>query len=68
MGDCCVVGFVLAVRFLWSQILCRLYKSPSDVTINCGPPCVYARKKSHYMHVKDPEVHVRVLWFMETPK
>jgi len=39
------LGFAPALRFLRSQILCRLYKSPSDETINRGPPCVYACKK-----------------------
>ena len=29
MGDCYVQGFAPALRFLQSQILCRLYKSPS---------------------------------------
>ena len=37
-------------RFLQSQILCRLYKSPSDETINTqsGLPCVYAYRKIGY--------------------
>ena len=33
MGNCYVPGFAPALTFLRSQILCRLYKSPSDETI-----------------------------------
>ena len=36
-------------RFSQSQILCRLYKSPSDEIINQGPLCVYACKKITYL-------------------
>ena len=44
-----LLGFVPALRFLWSQILCRLYRSPSDETINWGLPCAYnACKKITY--------------------
>ena len=32
------------------------------------PVCIWTQKRPHYMHIKDPEVCVRVLWFMETPK
>ena len=53
-----------ALRFLRSQILCRLYKSPSDETINR----VYMHATGLHTHVKDPVVHVRVGWIMETPK
>ena len=49
MGDRYVLGFAPAPKFLRSQILCRLYKRPSDETINRGPPCVYARKKITYV-------------------
>ena len=52
------------LTFLHSQILCRLYKSLSDETINRGPPCVYTHAKRPHTHVKDPVVH----WIMETPK
>ena len=45
IADYLWLGFAPALRFLRSQILCRLYKSPSDETINRGPPCVYACKK-----------------------
>ena len=45
MGNCYVLGFAHALRFLQSQILCRLNKSPSDGTINQGPLCVYVFKK-----------------------
>ena len=41
--------------------------SPLDEAINRGPPCVYACKRSH-THVKDPVVHVRVRWTMESTK
>ena len=37
--------------------MCRLYKSPSDETINRGPP-VYKHAKRLRTHVKDPVVHV----------
>ena len=47
-GDCNLLGFVPALRFLRSQILCKLYKSPSDETINGGPPCVYTCTKITY--------------------
>ena len=43
-----VIGFAPALTFLRSQILCRLYKSPSDETVNRGPPYVYACKKITY--------------------
>ena len=48
MGDCYVPGFAPALRFLQCQILCRLYKSPSDETINWGPQCGSASKKITY--------------------
>ena len=47
-SDHYALGCAPALRFLWSQILCRLYKSPLDETINRGPPCVYVWKKSTY--------------------
>ena len=56
-----MLGFAPALRFRHSQILCRLYKSPSEETINRGPPCVSQAKRSH-THVKDPVVHVGGLW------
>ena len=62
------LGFVPALRFLLSQILCRLYKSPSDETINRGTPCVYTCKTKPHTHVEDPVVRIRVRWIMETPK
>ena len=34
------------MRFLRSQILCKLYKSHSDETINRGPPSVYTRAQN----------------------
>ena len=51
MGDRYVLGFVFALRFfLWSQILCRLYKSPSDETKPRSPVSIYAsRKKITYI-------------------
>ena len=42
IGGHYMLGFVPALRFLQSQILCRLYKSPLDETINQSPSCVYA--------------------------
>ena len=59
MGDRYVLGFAPALGFLRSQILCRLYKSPSDETINRGPSRAYMRicmQKRSDMHVKDPVV------------
>ena len=61
-----MVGVAPALRFLWSQVLCRLYKSLSDNTVNPSPSCVYTCKKITY--AKDPVVHVRVWWIMETSK
>ena len=38
-------------------------------TVNRGSPCVYVtRAKRSHAHVKDPVVHGRVWWVMETPK
>ena len=89
MVDCYVLSFALAPKFLWSpKQVHSLYESPSDETINRGPPCVYAwntlthththththtRARAHththtHTQVKDPEVHVRVWWIMETMK
>ena len=45
MGDHYVLGFAPALRFPRTQSLCRLYKSPSDETINQGPPVyMYAER------------------------
>ena len=60
-----VLGFAPALRFLRSQILCRLYESPSEEIINRGPRVYTCAKRSH-THVKDPVVHVTVRWTMET--
>ena len=43
MGDHYVPGFAPALRFLWNQSLCRLYKSPLDETINWGSLCKWLR-------------------------
>ena len=68
MGDHYVLCFAGALRFLWSQMLCRLYNSSLDETITQGPLYVYACKMSHvYMHLNDSKVHVRVWWIMKTP-
>ena len=64
MGDRYVLGFAPALRFLRSQIMYRLCKSPSDETINRG---IRLKKRSH-THVKDHVVYVRVRRIMETPK
>ena len=68
MGDHYVLSFAPGLRFLWSQILCRLYKSPLDEAINRGPLCVYACKKITFTRWRSctPIVHVRVQWTMET--
>ena len=67
MGDHYVLGFAPALRFPQTQILCRLYKSSLDETINRGPS-VYMYAERSPMRVKDPVVHVRVWWIMEKPK
>ena len=33
-----------------------------------GPPCEYACKNIIYTHIKDPVVHVRIWWTMETTR
>ena len=48
--NCYVLGPL--PRFFHSQILCRLYKSPSDKIIKQGPLCVYACKKDHILMLK----------------
>ena len=63
MDDQYELHFAPTLIFLWSEILCRLYKSPLDGTISRGPPCEHARKNDDiYTHVKDPAVRVRVHW------
>ena len=62
-----MLGFVPALRFPRSQVQCRLYKSPSDETINRGTPCTHAhthtRTQTHtersHTYVNDPVVHDR---------
>ena len=51
-------------RFLRSQFLSRLYKSPSDESLNRGPQCVFTHAKRSHTHVRDPVVR----WIMETPR
>ena len=41
-------------RFLRSQFLSRLYKSPSDETMNRIPPVCIWMQNDHNTHVKDP--------------
>ena len=48
MADRYVLGFAPILRFLRSQFTCRFYKSPSDETVNRGPPCVYTCKRITY--------------------
>ena len=48
MGDCYMLDFAPALRFLRSQILCRLHKSPPDEAINRGPLCACACKEITY--------------------
>ena len=69
MDDCYVLGFVPALKYLWSQILHRLYKSPSDETIikPRSRVCV-CMQKDHKHTLKDPAAHVRVRWSMQTTK
>ena len=57
-------------EFSRHKILCRLYESPFDQTINPGPPCVYIHAERSHVHIKDPVVHVRVQcqWIMEMLK
>ena len=57
MCDRYVLGFAPALRFLRSQILCRLYKSPSGETINRGPPVCIRMQKDHIRTLK-------ILWSM----
>ena len=45
IGDCYMLGFTL--RVVQSKILCRLDKSPSDETINQGPPMCIHMQKDH---------------------
>ena len=49
-GDRYVLGFPPALYFPRRQILCRLYKCPSDETINLIAPCVHACKKVPCTH------------------
>ena len=56
-----VLGFVPTLRFLWSQILCRLYGSPLDETINQGPPPVY-------MHAKKTKTEAKRVYEKQTQK
>ena len=48
MGDFYMLDFAPALRFLRSQILYRLHKSPSDEAINRGPPCACTRNAIPY--------------------
>ena len=48
-GDRYVLGSAATPRFLWSQILCRLYKSPSCETVTE----VYTQAKRSPTHVND---------------
>ena len=48
MGDRYVLGFAPAPRFIRSQSLCRLDKSPSDETVDRGPTCAHAFRKITY--------------------
>ena len=64
-----VTGSTFTSRFLWSEILCRLYKIPVEGTIDRGPPRVHTCKKITYLYtVNDPVVHVRVWRITETLK
>ena len=52
MSDLQVLGFVHAPRFPWTQMLCRLYKSPSDKR----SPKLTNKQKRPQTHIKDPIV------------
>ena len=48
-GHHCVLGLAPALRFLWSPILCWLYKSPSTMS----PVCMYiCMQKDHICTLK----------------
>ena len=50
MGDRFLLSFAPALRSPRSQILCRLYKRPSDETMNRGPPvCIRMQKDQRYL-------------------
>ena len=42
-----MLGFAPALRFLWSQIMCRLCKRPLDETVNQSLLYVYTRKTTY---------------------
>ena len=58
IGDRYVLGFSPDLRFLRSQILCRLYNSPSDETINRVPPRAYAGQELCESRGGRPELSV----------
>ena len=68
MGDHCLLCSQPTLRLLWSQILSRLYKTPSYETADSL--CVYGCKKitNACPCQRGLVVHIRVLWIMETPK
>ena len=49
----CMLGFAPAPRFFRIQILCRLYKGPSDETTDIGPPPCICMQKDPHTNVKD---------------
>ena len=51
---------------LW-QILCNLYKTALDEAIYIYTQGLPAHAKRSHAQVKDPVVHVKVRWIMETP-
>ena len=59
------VNKLLVVLF---QNLCRLYTSLDETENARLSSCVYTHTKRQRTHIKDPVVHVRVQWVMETLK
>ena len=66
----CVLHFVPALRFLWNQITCRLYKSPLD-ELNYRPMspmciCMHVKRScTNVDSVEDHVVHVQVWWIIK---
>ena len=66
-GDHLVLG--LACKFSWSQTQCRLYTPGKSFRYDYKQrSCVSTHAKRSDLDMKDPAVHVRVRWTMETLK
>ena len=55
-----------ALKFLHSQILCRLYKTSFGWDYKSRSPVCVRMQNDHITCVKDPVVKVRVPWILET--